>query len=120
MRGPDIDDWVRDVKSQPGSAAIGMILAHQGIVRGTTRLGESVTGMSLSADSKRFGEVLAEAGTWPGIFAVRGWVNEGELSVGDDIMRVVVAGDIREHVFEGLQRLVSLIKTEVLTESELT
>ena len=120
MREPDIDDWVRDVKSQPGSAAIGMILAHQGIVRETSRSGESVTGMSLSADSKRFGEVLDEAGTWPGIFAVRGWVNEGELSVGDDIMRVVVAGDIREHVFEGLQRLVSLIKTEVLTESELT
>ena len=32
--------------------------------------------------------MLAEAGTWPGIFAVRGWVNEGSLSVGDDIMKV--------------------------------
>jgi molybdopterin synthase catalytic subunit len=115
----DIDDWIRDVKSQPGSAAIGMILAHQGIVRGSSRSGEPVTGMSLCADATRFDEVLAEAGTWPGIFAVRGWVNEGELLVGDDIMRVVVAGDIREHVFEGLQRLVSLIKTEVLTECEL-
>ena len=39
--------------------------------------------------------------------------------MGDDIMRLVVAGDIREHVFEGLQRLVSLIKTEVVRESEL-
>ena len=116
MSAPDIDDWIRDVKSQPGSAAIGMILAHQGIVRGTSRSGEPVTGMSLSADLTRFEEVLAEAGTWPGIFAVRGWVNEGELSVGDDIMRLVVAGDIREHVFEGLQRLVSLIKTEVVGE----
>ncbi len=120
MSMPDIDDWIRDVKSQSGSAAIGMILAHQGIVRGTSRSGEPVTGMSLSADSTRFEEVLAEASTWPGVFAVRGWVNEGELSVGDDIMRVVVAGDIREHAFEGLQRLVALIKTEVLTESELT
>jgi molybdopterin synthase catalytic subunit len=120
MSMPDIDDWIRDVKSQPGSAAIGMILAHQGIVRGTSRSGEPVTGMSLSSDCTRFEEVLAEAGTWPGVFAVRGWVNEGGLSVGDDIMRVVVAGDIREHVFEGLQRLVSLIKTEVLTEFELT
>jgi molybdopterin synthase catalytic subunit len=119
MSKPDIDDWIRDVKSQSGATAIGMILAHQGIVRGTSRSGEPVTGMSLSADSTRFEEVLTEAGTWPGVFAVRGWVNEGDLSVGDDIMRVVVAGDIREHVFEGLQRLVSLIKAEVLTESEL-
>ncbi len=116
---PDIDDWVREIRVRPGSSAIGMILAHQGIVRGTSRSGEPVTGMSLATDISRFEEVLAEAGTWPGIVAVRGWVNEGELSVGDDIMRVVVAGDIREHVFAGLRRLVSLIKTEVLTESEL-
>ena len=119
MNAPDIDDWIREVKSQPGSAAIGMILAHNGVVRGTTRSGEPVTGMSLTADLTRFEEVLAEAGTWPGIFAVRGWVNQGELSVGDDIMRLVVAGDIREHVFEGVQRLVALIKTEVVGESEL-
>jgi molybdopterin synthase catalytic subunit len=119
MSAPDIDDWICDVKAQPGSAAIGMILAHNGIVRGTSRSGEPVTGMSLTADLARFEEVLAEAGTWPGIFAVRGWVNQGRLSVGDDIMRLIVAGDIREHVFEGLQRLVSLIKTEVVSESEL-
>ena len=119
MGVPDIDDWIRDVKSQPGSAAIGMILAHQGIVRGTSRSGEPVTGMSLSADFKRFEEVLAEARTWPGIFAVRGWVNEGSLSVGDDIMKVLVAGDIRDNVFAALQRLVSLIKTEVVSECEL-
>jgi len=118
MSAPDIDDWIRDVKSQPGSAAIGMILAHQGIVRGTSRAGKPVTGMFLTADLARFEEALAEARTWPGIFAVRGWVNEGKLSVGDDIMRLVVAGDIREHVFEGLQRLVSLIKTEIVGESE--
>ena len=116
---PDVDDWICDVKSQPGSAAIGMILGRQGIERGSSRSGEPLTGMSLSAGSTRFEEVLAEAGTWPGIFAVRGWVNEGELSVGDDIMWIVVAGDMREHVFEGLQRLASLIKTEVVTECEL-
>ncbi len=119
MSVPDIADWIRDIKARPGSSAIGMILAHQGIVRGTSRSGEPVTGMSLATDFTRFVEALAEAGTWPGIFAVRGWVNEGQLSVGDDVMRLVVAGDIREHVFEGLQRLVTLIKTEVLTESEL-
>ena len=64
--------------------------------------------------------MLTEAETWPGIFAVRGWANQGELSVGDDIMMVVVAGDIRGHVFEALQRLVAVIKDEVLSESELS
>jgi molybdopterin synthase catalytic subunit len=118
MSAPDMDDCIRELKGRPGSAAIGMILAHNGIVRGTTRSGVPVTGMYLTADLTRFEEALAEARTWPGIFAVRGWVNEGELSVGDDIMRLVVAGDIREHVFEGLQRLVCLVKKKVVGEYE--
>jgi len=91
-----------------------------GIVRGTSRSGEPVRGMTLRCDRDRLAEVLAEAATWPGVVAVRGWVNEGDLSVGDDIMKVLVAGDIREHVFAALQRLVSLIKTDVVVESETT
>ena len=119
MRTADVDDWIHDVKAQPGFAAIGMILAHQGIVRGTSRSGEPVHGMMLRTDWDRQEDVLAEARTWPGVCAVRGWVNEGSLSVGDDIMKVLVAGDIRDNVFAALERLVSLIKSEVLSESEL-
>ena len=119
MSTADIDDWIREVKAQPGSAAIGMFLAHQGIVRGTARSGEPVSGMMLGADRDRLESVLAEAGTWPGVFAVRGWVNEGLLAVGDDIMKVLVTGDIRDNVFAALQRLVSQIKSDVLSESEL-
>jgi molybdopterin synthase catalytic subunit len=119
MSTADVDDWIHDVKAQPGSAAIGMILAHQGIVRGTSRSGEPVRGMRLRSDRDRLEDVLAEARTWPGVYAVRAWVNEGLLSVGDDIMKVLVAGDIRDNVFAALQRLVSLIKGEVLSESEL-
>ena len=118
MSSCDIDDWICDVKAQPDSAAIGMILAHQGIVRGTSRSGELVRGMVLHGNRERLEDVLAEARTWPGVFAVRAWVNEGSLSVGDDIMKVLVAGDIRDNVFAALQRLVSLIKSEVLSESE--
>ena len=118
MGTSDVADWIHDVKAQPGSAAIGMILVHQGIVRGTARSGEPVRGMMRSADRDRLESTLAEAQTWPGVFAVRGWANEGSLSVGDDIMEVLVAGGIRDNVFAALQRLVSLMKSEVLSESE--
>ena len=91
-----------------------------GIVRGTSRSGEPVRGMTLRCDRDRLEEALAEAATWPGVVAVRGWVNGGDLRVGDDIMKVLVAGDIREHVFEALRHLVSLIKTDVVMESETT
>ena len=115
---PDVNEWFRDISAQAGSDAIGMMVVHRGVVRGTSRAGDPVSGMLLSRDSARLEAVLAEARTWPGIFAVRGWVNEGTLPVGDDIMAVLVAGDIRENVFAALQRLVTLIKTEVVSESE--
>ncbi len=118
MSTADLDAWIHDVKAQADSTAIGMILCHQGIVRGTSRSGEPVHGMELRVDRGRLEDVLAEAKTWPGVYAVQGWVNEGSLAVGDDLMKVLVAGDIRDNVFAALQRLVSLIKNEVVTEME--
>jgi molybdopterin synthase catalytic subunit len=63
--------------------------------------------------------VLTEAGTWPGAYAVHGWANQGSLSVGDDIVKVLVARDLRDNVLAGFERLVSLIKSAVLSEPEL-
>ena len=114
----DINERIERIKARPEAAGIGMILAHQGVVRGSSRAGKPVHGMHLEVDRARFDLALAEALTWPGVVAVDGWVNEGDLKVGDDIMKVVVAGDIRENVFGGLQRLVGIIKREVVTESE--
>jgi len=39
--------------------------------------------------------------------------------VGDDIMTLLVAGDVRERVFAALERLVATVKGEVVTETEL-
>ncbi len=116
----DINERIGRIKGRPDAGGIGMVLAHQGIVRGTSRAGEPVRGMHLHVDRRRFDEALAEALTWPGVVAVDGWVNEGDLKVGDDIMKVVVAGDIRENVIVALQRLVGIIKEDVVTESELS
>jgi molybdopterin synthase catalytic subunit len=118
MDAPDTDQWVRQIKAQPGSAGIGMLLVHEGIVRGTSRSGEPVSGMLLGANRSRLDEVLVEAASWQGVLAVRAWVNEGDLTVGDTIMKVAVAGDIRDNVFSALQRLVAMLKNEVVSEAE--
>lgn len=115
---PTLETWLREIKSGPHSSKIGMYLCHNGVVRATARDGAVVTGMDLSYDAGRLREVLAEVAARPGIVATRAWVNEGRLVVGDDIMYALVAGDIRENVFPGLQELVRLIKTEVVSESE--
>ena len=51
-------------------------------------------------------------------YYVRVWLNEGELSVGDDIMYILIGGDIRPHTVDALQYLVGRIKTECVTETE--
>ncbi len=119
MDGGGVGDWIREIKAQPGSAAVGVMLIHHGVVRGTSRFGEPVRGMVLAVDRAHFARALDEAAASPGVFAVRGWVNEGELVVGDDIMTLLVAGDVRERVFAALERLVATVKGEVVTETEL-
>lgn len=71
------DDRIDEVQARPGSAAIGMIVARQGIVRGTSWSRGPVHGMPLRADRGRLEDVLVEVGTWPSVYGVRGWVNEG-------------------------------------------
>ena len=53
-----------------------------------------------------------------GIYYIRVWLNQGELAVGDDIMYVLIGGDIRPHVVDALQYLVGRIKNECVTEKE--
>ena len=53
-----------------------------------------------------------------GIYYIRVWLNEGELTLGDDIMLVLVGGDIRPHVIDALQALVGTIKNQCVVEQE--
>ncbi|MHB0980649.1 MAG: hypothetical protein ACYC5Q_11395 [Thermoleophilia bacterium] len=63
MESPDINVWIDQVKARPGAEAVGMMLAHRGVVRGHSRSGESVSAMMLGVDRPRLDEVLTEAET---------------------------------------------------------
>ena len=54
-----------------------------------------------------------------GIYYIKVWLNEGELQMGDDIMYVLIGGDIRPRVVDALQYLVSRVKNECVVEKEL-
>jgi molybdopterin synthase catalytic subunit len=116
---PSLDAWLREMKSSPGAGDVGMYLSHNGVVRAFSRDGRTVTGMEVSVDGEALAAALEQTRQMPGIRFVRAWVNSGHLEVGDDIMYAVVAGDIRENVFDALQALVRTIKTVVVTETEL-
>ena len=123
---PSLDDWLAEAKALPDADRCGMYLAHTGVVRASAkaavREGASdtppVRGMHFSYDANRLAAVVSEAKTLPGIYHVRVWLAEGELSVGDEIMRVLIGGDIRPHVVNALDHLVGRIKNECVHEEE--
>ena len=114
----DVAAWISEVKRETPPEMLGMLLVHNGVVRGTSRAGATVSGMKLDVDRVRLSDVVRAASESPGVEAVYAWVNEGELVVGDDIMYVLVAGTIRPVVIPALENLVREIKTTVVTELE--
>ena len=123
---PSMDAWLQEAKSHESAPKIGMYLTHNGIVRQSAkakvRLGEDapdVTGMLFSYDQAKVDAVLADARKLDGIYYIRLWLNQGELKVGDDIMYVLIGGDIRPRVVDALNYLVGRIKNECVVETEL-
>ena len=123
---PSMDAWLAEAKAHESAPKIGMYLTHNGIVRQSARakvrLGaqdtKPVTGMYFSYNQEKVDAVIAETYNLEGICYIKVWLNEGELSVGDDIMYVLIGGDIRPHVVDALQYLVGRIKSECVTEEE--
>ena len=124
---PSIDQWLKEAKEDPSASECGMYLIHNGTVRQTARAmvrqgadnTESVTGMVFRRNVEKIDQAVRKAKEMPGIFYVRVWLNEGVLTLGDDIMLVLVGGDIRPHVIDALQSLVGTIKNECVIEQEL-
>lgn len=124
---PSLDAWLAELKADPAAAGVGMFLMHNGIVRATARSvargmesgGPAVTGMELSYDHDGLQAAIDAVRSMTGIVFARAWVNEGTLTVGDNIMYALVAADIRENAYAGLQELVRRIKSEVVAEREL-
>ncbi|MBR6479247.1 MAG: molybdenum cofactor biosynthesis protein MoaE [Clostridia bacterium] len=121
----DLNQWLLEAKADPSAAKCGMYLTHSGVVRETAKAqvrqgveSAPVTGMFFSYDKEKVDAAIEEAYTLPGIYYIRVWLAEGELSVGDDIMYVLIGGDIRPHVIDGLQFLVGKIKSECVKEIE--
>ncbi len=123
---PSINEWLKEAKADPAASKIGMFLVHNGVVRQTPKAmvrqgldeGLSVKGMEFSYDAVKVEQAIADTYQMDGIFYIKAWLNEGQLDVGDDIMILLIGGDIRPHVVEALQFLIGKIKTECVTEIE--
>lgn len=124
---PSMDQWLKEAKCSKNADKIGMFLTHNGVVRESAKakVRENkegtlpVKGMVFSYDEAKVNEIIEETYKMPGIYYLKVWLNEGELVTGDDIMYVLVGGDIRPRTIDGLQYLVSRIKNECVIEKEI-
>ncbi|HZK38350.1 MAG TPA: molybdenum cofactor biosynthesis protein MoaE [Clostridia bacterium] len=123
---PSIDEWLKEAKADPAALQEGMFLVHNGVVRQTPWAkvrrgiddGSVVQRMEFAYDAAKVDKAVAETRRMDGIFHVRVWLNEGQLKLGDDIMYILIGGNIRPHVINALQFLVKKIKDECVIETE--
>ena len=117
----DINKTLQELKARPGfTEHVGMMLVHNGVVRGWSRNDRSpVTSVDITPDRKKMAAIVAEMEQRPGIFAIVADAEEGLLKPGDDLLFLVVAGDIREHVKATFAELLDRIKAEAVIKQEI-
>ncbi len=115
----DLTRMIDSIKKHPDYHQAGMILCHNGVVRDTSRDGRKVSGLTLSVDHEKLRQVVETYKRKPGIIEILVEIAENKnLAVGDDVMFLVVAGDIRENVIAVLSDTLNAIKTTVTQKTE--
>jgi len=110
---------IDNIKKLPDYHQAGMILCHNGVVRSTSRDGRKVSGLTISVDHAKLEQVIESNKKTPGIVEIIVEINENrKLSIGDDVMFLVVAGDIRENVIQVLTDTLNAIKSTVTHKTE--
>ena len=114
----DLNRMVETLKANPNFHKAGMIASHLGIVRSFSRDGKAVSGVDVEFDNEKIDEIIRDIKSRPGIVDILIQTNSGHLEVGEEIVAVVVAGDIRENVFPALIDAVNRVKSEASTKKE--
>lgn len=116
----DINSALTQLKQEPGFAdQVGMVLIHNGIARGHSRDSKAkVDNLTVTPDRDKIESLRREYESRPGIFRIIIQANQGEFQPGQDLLFIIVAGDIRENVHPVLSELLNRIKSEAMHKVE--
>ena len=110
---------LESIKKHPDYENVGMILCHNGVVRVTSRDGRAVKGLRVAVDHQELADIISAQTKIAGIVDIQVEIAEDrDLAVGDDVMLLLVAGDIRENVIAVLTDTLNLIKSTVTSKTE--
>lgn len=117
----DINQALADLKKEPGfTDNVGMMLVHNGIVRGWSRKDRAgVTSIEITPDYEKMEEIRQEIEARDGIFRAVCHANSGTMVPGDDVLFLIVAGDIRENVKSALADFLDRVKAEAVSKKEI-
>lgn len=117
----DISKAIAALKAEPGfTENVGMVLVHNGVVRGTSRTESgTVKAVEVACDQGKIDAICREGQSRPGIFRVLAKGLSGRLQAGDDVLFIIVAGDYRENVKATLAEVLDRIKSEAVTKKEI-
>ena len=109
----DISKTIAELKKDPEfQKNVGMVLVHNGVVRGWSRAGhETVEAVDIHVDRDT---IEAKPGIWRAVAEA----NDGLLFPGDDVLFLLVAGDIRENVKPALAEFLDRVKAEAVHKKE--
>jgi molybdopterin synthase catalytic subunit len=115
----NINSMMESIKQNPDYDKVGMVLCHNGVVRGTSRDGRTVRGLRVAVDHQKLAGIISTQKKIAGIVDIKVEIAEGrDLAIGDDVMLLLVAGDIRENVIKVLTDTLNLIKSTVTSKTE--
>ena len=116
----DITKKIAEMKKNPEfSRNVGMVLVHNGVVRSWSREDRApVAQIDVQADLEKIESLRREYETKSGIYKILVEAKSGLLSPGDDLLFIIVAGDLRENVKSVLAELLDRIKSEGVIKKE--
>ncbi|MDY0039798.1 MAG: molybdenum cofactor biosynthesis protein MoaE [Desulforhabdus sp.] len=115
---PTLIDLMEKIKKEADPAKVGMIACHNGLVRATSRDGRPAAYLDIDVSTVRWEEILKEMRSQPGIAAIEAYLFTGRRQIGEDVLLVAVAGDIRENVFPVLAETVNRLKKKAIIKKE--
>lgn len=117
----DISKTIAEMKKRADfTDKVGMILIHNGTVRSWSRSDrQQVTELETMVDQERIEQLRQEYRKRPGIYDIMVEAHSGRFAPGDDLLFIIVAGDLRENIKPVLAELLDRIKAEAVSKKEI-
>ena len=117
----DISKTIASLKKRPDfNEKVGMVLVHNGTVRNWSRHDHrQITALETTVDHEKIERFRQEYLKRQGIYEIIIEAHSGRFSPGDDLLFIIVAGDLRENVKPVLAELLDRIKGEAIKKNEI-